>query len=141
MNRKEFLSLLGSTATSFALLTCLGGCTKTGGLSSDTIGPSNIDFSLDLSQPANAVLNNNGGYLYKSGIIVARTKNGQYIAVQQICTHENSSVVYQGNYSRFYCDRHGAIYSETGIVTGGPAPRALKQYNTSLDGNLLRVYS
>src|SRR4051812_8474863 len=100
MNRKEFLSLLGMSATSFTGLSCLEGCTKTGDLSSGTSGPTNIDFSLDLSLAVNAALNKNGGYLYKNGIIVARTIDGQYVAVQQGCTHENSSIVYQGIYSR-----------------------------------------
>jgi cytochrome b6-f complex iron-sulfur subunit len=47
----------------------------------------------------------------------------------------------QANNRRFYSDGHGATFSETGAVTGGPAPRALKMYNTSLTANSLRVYS
>ena len=141
MDRKEFLSLLGYSAASLSMMACLGGCTKNSDVSSNTTGPSGIDFTLDLSQTANAALNTNGGYVYKNGVIVARTKAGQYIAVQQICTHESNSVVYQASYSRFYCDRHGATFAETGAVTGGPAPRALTQYNTSLTGTVLRVYS
>lgn len=132
--------MIGLGAASFTMAACLGGCSKSND-DSGTTAPSNVDFTLDLSQSANAALNTAGGYLYKSGVIVARTKAGQYIAVQQICTHENNSVVYQGGNSRFYCDRHGATFSESGAVTGGPAPRALKQYATSLNGSQLRVYS
>jgi cytochrome b6-f complex iron-sulfur subunit len=139
MNRKEFLSLIGSSATSLALASCLGGCAKN--VSSGTTAPSNVNFSLDLSQPANAALLTNGGYVYNSGVIVARTTAGAYIAVQQVCTHESVSVVYQATSHRFYCDGHGATFSESGAVTGGPAPAALKTYNTSLTGNMLRVYS
>ena len=142
MDRKEFLSLLGLSAASLTMASCLGSCTKDATASSgSTAAPTSVDFTLDLSQSANAALANSGGYLYKNGVIVAKTKAGQYIAVQQICTHENSSVVYQGSSSRFYCDRHGATFSESGTVTGGPAPRALKQYNTTLNGTMLRVYS
>src|SRR5689334_17889483 len=129
MDRKEFLSLLGMSTTSFSILTCLGGCTKSD--VSGTPAPSNVDFTIDLSQSTNAALTNNGGYLYRNGIIVAKTTSGNYIAVQQTCTHENATVVYQSGSHRFYCDRHGASFSETGTVTGGPAPRALQQYNTS----------
>ena len=141
MDRKEFLSMLGLSAASFTLASCLGGCTKDAAGLSNTTAPSNVDFTIDLTQAANNALNTNGGYIYKNGIIVARTKGGDYIAVQQVCTHESNSVMYQGNYSRFYCDRHGATFSESGSVTGGPAARALQRYNTSLSGNMLRVYS
>lgn len=139
MDRKEFLSLLGFSSASVALATCLGGCSKN--VSSGTTAPSGVDFTLDLSQAANAALLTNGGYIYNSGVIVARTTTGSYIAVQQVCTHESVSIVYQGTSHRFYCDGHGATFSETGAVLGGPAPRALQTYNTSLTGNSLRVYS
>ena len=139
MDRKEFLSLIGVSAASFSVLSCLGGCSKSD--ASTGTAPSNVDFTIDLSQSANAALTNNGGYLYRNGIIVAKTSSGNYIAVQQTCTHEAATVVYQPNSHRFYCDRHGATFSETGAVTGGPASRALQQYNTSLNGSMLRVYS
>lgn len=139
MNRKEFLSLIGSGTASLALASCLGGCAKN--VSSGTNAPTNVDFTLDLSQAANSALLTNGGYLYHNSVLVARTTAGAYIAVQQVCTHESVSVTYQAGSHRFYCDGHGATFSETGAVTGGPAPRALKTYNTSLTGNSLRVYS
>lgn len=139
MDRKEFLSLLGFSSASFALASCLAGCVKN--VSSGTTAPANVDFTLDLSQSANAALLTNGGYVYNSGVIVAKTAAGAYIAVQQLCTHESVSITYQESYQRFYCDGHGATFSESGAVLGGPAPRALKTYNTSLTGNLLHVYS
>lgn len=140
MDRKEFFSLLGFGSASVALTACLAGCSKNAG-SGTTTAPSNVDFTLDLSQAANAALQNNGGYIYNSGVIVARTTAGTYIAAQQVCTHESVSVVYQGSNHRFYCDGHGATFNESGTVTGGPAPRALKVYNTSLTGSMLRVYA
>ena len=139
MNRKEFLSLIGMGSAGVVMASCLG-CTKSGG-SGSTTAPSNIDITLDLTQPSNAALLSNGGYIYTSGLIVARTTAGAYIAVQQFCTHETVSVIYQASSHRFYCDGHGATFSESGTVTGGPAPRALKTYNTSLTANSLRVYS
>ncbi len=142
MDRKEFLSLIGMSAASLSVLSCLDGCTKsTDATSSGTAAPANVDFTIDLSLTANAALTTVGGYLYKNGIIVAHTIAGDYIAVQQVCTHENNSVVYQSSSSRFYCDRHGATFSEAGTVTGGPAPRALTQYKTALTGASLRIYS
>jgi cytochrome b6-f complex iron-sulfur subunit len=140
MDRKEFLSLLGYGAASLTALGCIGGCSKATDTSATT-GPTNIDFTLDLTQTANAALKTAGGYVYANGVIVARTMAGQYIAVQQSCTHESNTLSYQASNTRFYCDRHGAIFSETGAVTGGPAPRALTTYSTSLTGTSLRVYS
>lgn len=139
MDRKEFLSLLGFSSASVALASCLGGCSKN--VSSGTTAPSGVDFTLDLSQPANAPLLTNGGYVYNSNVIVARTMDGAYIAVQQLCTHDTVSVTYQGANHRFFCDGHGSTFTESGAVTGGPAPRALQKYNTSLTANSLRVYS
>lgn len=98
-------------------------------------------FYFGLSQSVNAALLTNGGYVYNSGVIVAKTMAGAYIAVQQVCTHESVTITYQGSNHRFYCDGHGATFSESGAVTGGPAPRALQMYNTSLTANSLRVYS
>jgi cytochrome b6-f complex iron-sulfur subunit len=138
MERKEFLSLVGlGTASVFAAV-CLGGCAKS---SSGGTAPTNVDFTLDLTLPANAALVTAGGYIYSGGIIIAKTTAGSYLAVSQSCTHEGVSVQYQAANQRFYCPGHGATYSVTGAVTGGPAPSALKEYNTALTGNMLRIYS
>jgi cytochrome b6-f complex iron-sulfur subunit len=138
MERKEFLSLLGLSAGSL-VAGCLGGCTKSMG--GGSVGPTGVDFTLDLTQSSNAALLTNGGYVYRNGIIVARTLSGDYIAVQQVCTHESFSIIYQANVHRFYCNGHGATFGENGQVTGGPAPRNLTTYKTSLSGNSLRIYS
>jgi cytochrome b6-f complex iron-sulfur subunit len=140
MERKEFLSLLGlGTATIFAGA-CLSSCSKqsaTGG----SAAPTNVDFTIDLSLPANANLAANGGYIYSNGLIVASTAAGAYVAVSQACTHEGVSVQYVCSQDLFYCPSHGARYSDNGAVISGPTSTALKQYNTSLSGTSLRVYS
>src|SRR5437868_8045371 len=109
MERKEFLSMLG-LSTSSLILGCLGGCTKSQGMSSSA--PTSVDFTLDLSQSANAQLNSNGGYMYKNGIIIARSLTGQYIAVSQTCTHQNYTINYIANSHVFYCSGHGGTFSE-----------------------------
>ena len=137
MHRKEFLSLvgIGSIGTS---LVCAG-CSKS---ANDGItGPSSVDFTLDITDAANSALQTDGGYIYSNNTIVARINAGEFIAVQQFCTHEKFQLVYQYPQHRFYCDGHGGTFSETGTVTGGPPPRSLKTYSTSLNGNVLHVYS
>ncbi|MDI9366280.1 MAG: Rieske (2Fe-2S) protein [Flavobacterium sp.] len=135
MNRKEFLSMLGFSAGTLTIAACMGGCSKEGG----SVAAPNVDFTLDLSQSANAALNTNGGYIYSNGVIVAKTTSGAIIAVSASCTHEGTSVQYQSNNNRFYCPNHGATFSNSGSVTQGPANIALKQYNVTVTGNIVQV--
>lgn len=142
MDRKEFFSAIGVTAATFTLFNCIG-CSKGSNSANgpSVTAPSNVDLTIDLSASANAALTKNGGYLISNGILVAKTTAGAYIAVQQSCTHENYPLVYQAGSSRFYCNNHGATFTEKGVVTGGPTNRSLVAYNTSLSGNSLRIYS
>jgi cytochrome b6-f complex iron-sulfur subunit len=94
-----------------------------------------------LTAAANAPLKSNGGFVYSSGIIVARTTSGTYIAVSQTCTHAGSTVQYVPNGNRFYCPAHGSNFAADGSVINGPAGSPLGRYNTTLNGNSLRVYS
>jgi len=136
MDRKEFLGLMGISVGGAVAMTCLGGCAKESGVS-----PSNVDFTLDLTDAAYAALTKTGGSLVKNGVIIGKTTAGAFIAVASACTHEQTTVQYQSGSKRFYCPNHGATFSESGSVTGGPATRALTQYNTQLTGNSLRIFS
>lgn len=144
MDRKEFLAQLGLTSAAIFAGACLGGCSKednptTGG--GGTTPPSNVDFTINLADPANAALNTAGNYIYQSGIIIAKTLSDTYIAVSQACTHQGTSVVFQGTNDRFFCPNHGSTFSTSGAVTNGPAASPLKRYNTALSGTNLRVFS
>ncbi|MCX2574635.1 QcrA and Rieske domain-containing protein [Pedobacter sandarakinus] len=141
MDRKDFLNSIGISAAAFALLNCIGCKKNEPGSTADTAGPTNVSFTLDLSLAANAALLNNGGSLVTNGVIVARTNTGAYIAVQRSCTHESYTLNYQPGSSRFYCPNHGATFSESGAVTGGPTNRSLTVYNTQLNGTSLKIYS
>lgn len=139
MERKAFLTLIGAGATSIALFQCTG-CSK----SSDhpgTAGLSGVNFTLDLTESANASLLTIGGALAKNGVLVARTSSGSYIAVQQSCTHESFSLIYHVSAQLFLCNKHGAAFNENGTVANPPATKNLTVYNTKLTGTSLRVYS
>jgi cytochrome b6-f complex iron-sulfur subunit len=136
MDRKEFLATLGMGAAAIACSYCFDGCKTNDNL---TGPPTNVDFTLDLTNAAYAALNNNGGYLYNGGVIVARTLSGSYIAVSQACTHAGVAVQFNG--SEFVCPAHGSIFRTDGSVARGPAGTPLARYNISLNGNSLRVYS
>jgi len=130
MDRKEFLQLVGKGAASAFFLSCLSGCSK------DSVSaPTNVDFTVDLTKN----LLTNGAYHVQSGVIVAKTSTGTYIAFQAACTHEGQELTYTN--SQFYCSRHGARFSNTGSVVSGPTSVSLKQYNAVVTGTSLRVYS
>ncbi len=137
MDRKGFLSTLGLGAAAVTCQYCLGGCKNPDAIT----GPTNVNFTLDLTQPANTALNQNGGYVYNGGVIVARTVNGAYVAVSQACTHQGNTVVYDKTYNQFFCPAHGSRFGTDGSVINGPASSPLTRYNTQLNGNLLKVYS
>jgi cytochrome b6-f complex iron-sulfur subunit len=141
MDRKEFLATIGLSTASFAVINCVG-CSKSNDASASGVsGPTNVDFTLDLSASANAALLTNGGYLASNGVIVARTTSGTYIAVQQSCTHESYPLVYQAANQRFYCNNHGSYFAENGVVKANPATKSLTTYTTTLTGTSLRVHS
>ena len=145
MERKEFLSLIGLGSASALAAVCMGSCSKSTE-STTTPGqpptPTNVNITLDLTLPANAALANPGGYIYTGGIIVAKTTTGSFIAVSQACTHQGTTIQYEGTNKRFYCPNHGATFSDTGAFIAGPDSLAgLKQYKTTLSGNTLTITS
>jgi cytochrome b6-f complex iron-sulfur subunit len=140
MDRKKFLSVVGLTTGSLAILTCLG-CSKTSSNGPSTKGPTGIDFTLDLSAAANSQLLQKGGFIQTNGLLVAQTLAGAYLAVQLSCTHQSYPLIYDANSNNFYCNNHGSAFSSNGMVLNSPARDNLATYKTSLSGNSLRVYS
>jgi len=138
ISRKEFLSLLGIASAGLALTYCFGGCQPK---NNGPTAPTNVDFTLDLTNPAYSALKSDGGYIYNQGVIVAKTKGGTFVAVSEYCTHAGGIVVYDKNINDFYCPVHGSVYSTSGSVVQGPAASPLLKYNTSLTGSSLRVFS
>lgn len=130
------MNLLGLSVGGMVVASCFGGCTSDSEDEAET-----LDFTLNLSESANAALQNNGGFLIRNGVIVARTTAGAYIAVAAACTHQGTLVQYQGGNRRFFCPNHGSNFAEDGSVINGPANRPLKQYQTQLTGTVLRVFS
>lgn len=137
MDRKEFLSVVGLGAAAVACSYCFGGCNPA---DQGPTAPQNVDFTIDLSAPANSALQSVGGYLYNSGVIVAKTTAG-FVALSSICTHQGGTVTYDASSNNFYCPVHGSLFSTSGAVVRGPAGSPLKAFKTSLNGTSLRVYS
>ena len=138
MNRNEFLSQVGIGAAAWLVPGCLCGLSGCSDSGSVPAAPTNVDFTIDISSGA---LSSNGGSLVQSGIIIGRTSSGNFIAVSAACTHQGTAIQYIGSSNSFRCPNHGATYNSAGQVTLGPASRSLAQYNTSLSGSSLRVFS
>lgn len=128
MTRKDFFSKVGFGAAVVLISACIGGlassCEKDG---TPTIAPTNVVFTLDTSS---GTLASNGGFLVHSGIVVARTNSGGFLAVSASCTHQGTNVNYSARDNKFICPNHGAQFNSTGIVIQGPASSNLHQYNT-----------
>ena len=145
MERKEFLSLLGSGTALVLSLGCLGSC---GSKESDPQpnpgsggnNPTKKDFTLDLEEAANSSLKTKGNALRSNGVVVAFTNAGAYVAVAATCTHQGGTVGYEAGSNNFVCPLHGSAFAANGSVVQGPATQALKQYNTTLTGSRLRVF-
>ena len=135
MDRKEFLKMLGVTTGGALVATCMGSCKK----EYQQIIPPDANFMIDLSSAENAPLKTNGGYVYINGIIIARTVNGDLIAVSQACTHLSTSVQYQAANNLFYCPNHFATFTTTGDIIQGPVNMALKQYTVTVNGNIVSI--
>lgn len=142
MRRHEFLTALGVSAGTVIFAPFLTSCSKSSTLDpTPPPGGGALDFTLDLSLPANSALNTNGGSMLKSGVIVARTSGGSYVAVASACTHQGTTIEFNNASSQFHCPNHGSNFTVTGAVVNGPATTALKMYNVTLTGTNLRVFA
>ena len=147
MKRHDFLTVLGVSAGTVIFAPFLVSCSKS---SMNTIVPGpgggTVDFTLDLTLSTNAALNPVGGFLVTtSGVIVAHTDATTYVALASACTHQGYVVAYDNANTRFFCTNpapgHGSLYKTNGTVISGPAPSALKMFNTTLTGTSLRVFA
>lgn len=141
ISRKDFLSQVGVGAALLLLPGCFSSCNKnntTPSTTPGTSGTSSVDFTVDVSS---GTLSKNGGYLVKSGVIIARTSSGTFLAVASACTHQGSTVQYDKASNSFLCPSHGAQFDSSGAVLSGPTNTNLKKYNTTLTGTSLRVFS
>jgi cytochrome b6-f complex iron-sulfur subunit len=141
MNRKEFFARVGFGAAAVLVPACIAGVATSCSNDNSSGGnpaPTGVDFSVDVST---GTLATNGGFMVTQGIVIARTLTGSFLAVSASCTHEGTNVNYSASGNKFVCPNHGAQFSSTGVVTVGPATRNLTVYNTTLNGNSLRVFS
>ena len=138
MNRKQFLSSacalcgLGVVGSLAVLESCKKSSTHT------PQGPT-VNFTLDISQPANTALNSVGGSVATQGVVIARTGGSTWACVAQACTHQGCNIGYNSNAIRFDCPCHGATFDTNGNGVNGPSEIPVKKYAVTQNGNILTV--
>jgi nitrite reductase/ring-hydroxylating ferredoxin subunit len=144
MNRKEFLKSIGAGAAFAITFSCLGGCTNDNGdvfpddiaLNPDPV--TGAFLTIDLSVASSSALKNNGGYLIKNNIVVAKDLSGNYVAATVRCSHEpRDKIIFRNN--EYYCTEHSARFNLAGSGLKSKGSSNLKTYNTSLDGTILSI--
>lgn len=145
MERKEFLRSLGAGAAFALTFPCLQGCSKDEVNGNIVEEPTGVDFTVDLDSAEAANLANNGGFILKNLVVIAKNLESEFIAASQVCSHESYDQVRFVDQSGgiFYCDVHGSRFDQDGTplnqVDSAPA-KAIKVYNTELNGSILRIY-
>jgi nitrite reductase/ring-hydroxylating ferredoxin subunit len=138
MERKEFIAQLGLGAAFVLTAGCFGSCKKDS--TPDSGSNPAVDFTLDLTAPANAALATNGGFLVSNGVVVAKSNAGAYVAATQKCSHQGLNQITLAN-NEWTCTAHGAKFSLSGSGLNSNGSNGLKIYNTAVTGNSLRVFS
>jgi len=130
MDRKKFIVSACALCATGSVLSVLDSCTKT----------PVVNFTLDLSQPANAALNTVGGSVTNgaNGVIVIRTSSG-FNALSTVCTHQGCTVSYYQSNARLVCPCHNGVYDINGSVVSGPPPSALTKYTVTQVGTVLTI--
>lgn len=109
-----------------------------------------VDITLYVNNPSYVNLNAMGGWVYVSGgvrgILVYRASSSEFKAYDRNCTYNSSdpcATVYVDATNILAVDTccHSKFSLFDGSVTQGPATFPLKAYNTTFDGNILRIYN
>lgn len=137
MDRKKFFVACGLGAVGILGAGELFGC---GRGENPVAPPKDVDFALDLDAPENAELKKKGGYIIRSGVIIAHTLLDAYVAVSSACTHLGTSIDYRLSEDCFVCLAHHSEFNTDGTIRTGPARIPLVRYNTILRGKSLRVF-
>ena len=110
----------------------------------------NVNVIIHVNDPAYNMLTVSGGWTYinggSRGIIIYRVSNSEFNAYERHCPYDatNSCALVSVDVSNIIGldDCCGSKFLLTdGSVTKGPANLPLKQYNTSFDGQVLRIFN
>ncbi len=125
--RRGFFKVLGGAAAALVFLKArLAGAKK-------------IALALDKAKP---VKDNGGSIKLKvkdQPLLLVRDKEGGIHAIDPTCTHKKCQIDYSSDTGNLHCKCHKSAYSLDGKVLGGPAPKPLKIFKASLDGERIII--
>jgi cytochrome b6-f complex iron-sulfur subunit len=138
MERKDFIKqAMALAGLAFVPAAVVESCTK-----QNNSGPTNVNFTLDLSAADNAALAVVGGYKVTNSVMVIRTGTSTFEALSAVCTHAGCTLGFDSSSNKIVCPCHGGTFNPaTGAVLGGPPKSSLSMYKTSLSGTVLTVTS
>ncbi len=87
---------------------------------------------------------NNSSKIVKFGrtpVILVRTKNGDFNALEATCTHLDCLVQFKEDTQQILCACHNGIYDLHGKNVSGPPPKPLKQYIVNVTNDEIRITS
>lgn len=140
MERKEFLKIcglgcLGLAGMSFLLQSC--GTTKyiDAPLKGDFMLLPITAFDAKEGKTLSHVIAQNDKLEYP--MYVYRFTATEYSAVLMKCTHQGVELQAFGD--RLQCPAHGSEFTNTGMVTNGPADTSLRGFKVSIENNTLKI--
>lgn len=141
MKRRDVIRKVILGGTAFVLVPAgFNSCSKD---DKEEEGPEVI-FSIDLKDPAYAVLKNDGGsyVIPTKQIIVVNSGNFGYWAYDSQCPHNGCTlkVIWPPQANQLLiCPCHSSIFDDFGKVLSGPATANVKEYNVSKEGDIITI--
>ncbi len=121
------------------------GSKMTGSHTSLTPKGSGAAITVDISKTENQTLALTGGTLAlgandvdEKGILLYREDETTVKAYSRECTHQQCAIGPFNN-GVSSCPCHGSRYNLSGGKISGPAPQSLRQYATSVNGNIITI--
>lgn len=142
LTRRKFISASGVIVSS--LLAGGNLMTYCGSTKSPTEKTSSDTYTIDLSDPANEVLQKTDGAKkfdvpgQTLPVIVIRLSETEVIALSSKCTHQGCEVDNPSN-GIILCPCHGSEFDLHGDVLRGPAQLPLHQFQSKFEGNIITL--
>ena len=141
--RREFCQALTIISAASLVDACSGNSTSGSNAPqmstvTGTLTGSTVTVTIDATSPLNTVGNAAIVNTSRGSLLVARTAQTTFTALNSTCTHETCTVSgYQGG--TYVCPCHLSEFSTSGAVIQGPATRPLTSYATSFVSPTLTV--
>jgi cytochrome b6-f complex iron-sulfur subunit len=142
-NRRAFCHALTIISAASLIEACSGNSTSGSDAPqlstiSGTVNGSLVTLTVDASSPLNAVGNAALVNTSRGALLVARTAQSSFTALNATCTHEACTITgYQGG--TYVCPCHLSEFSTSGAVLRGPAARALAAHATNFVSPTLTI--